>query len=330
MNFKLEGRLHWSRHIITGMALLGAVLWSMAALAAGESIDRSFDVSASEQIEITIPRGTIQIIGTEINRFEVSGTLDEKLEKLVLESGEGVTQFEVILPEPYQHEQGKNKTESRLTFKVPFGALIRAKGTNTDFALEQLKGVTEATTINGDIRLSKLANQIKATTVNGDIKGSEIIAKMEMKSVNGDVRLTKAKGAFEVTSVNGDMTLELASKQVKVELVNGELELILKEAEQADLTNVNGDIEAEFPGVTAPQIQVSTVNGDATVKLPAQINAKFELAAKAGGDIDNSFNSQKPQSHEYGPGEWLNFANGEGKGQIKMSTVNGSLEIEKL
>lgn len=328
MNCNMLFQRNLLREFVFPLVILVLALWSPLVLAAGEPIDKRIEVSASEEIEIIVPRGKVQVIGVAGNTFHVKGTLDEELKKLAMKSDEGRTQFELIVPETLEHNS--RNAGANLVFQIPHGALLKVQGTETDIQVEKIQGQTEVITINGDLQLKQLHNQIKASTVNGDLKGSNLKGSMEMKSVNGDVFLTKAQGTFELASVNGDMALELSSKQVKVELVNGDLELLLTQAEQAQLNNVNGEIEAQLPDAEKPHIQVSTVNGDASIKVPATINAKFNLAAKVGGDIDNEFNQQKPKSNEYGPGEWLNFSNGEGKGQVKMSTVNGSLEINKL
>lgn len=327
---KLNGptTLSGRKTVLTATLLVGVTLWSGFSHALGEAISKRLEVTSEEQISIIVPRGKVKVEGTQSNYFEVTGNLDEKLEELVMDSSDGVTRFEVVIPEHLN--QGKEKEESNLSFKVPQGALITMEGTNTDISMMTLQGQSSAKTVNGDIAFKTMENQLNVSTVNGDVEGREISATTELKSVNGDIELFKAVGVFELASVNGDMELELESDNIKVELVNGDLELSLTQGQTATLNNVNGDIEASLLDAKAPEIQLSTVNGDATLKLSDKVSAQFKLSAKVGGDIDNNFNQLKPQTNEYGPGEWLNFSTGEGVGHITMSTVNGSLELEKL
>lgn len=124
-------------------------------------------------------------------------------------------------------------------------------------------------------------------------------------TVNGSVRARGLAGSVEATSVNGDCDVESFDTAVA--------------------TTVNGNIHAVMAKAPKGRFALKTVNGDVSVSLPATLDARIE-AQTMSGSIRSEFPGKL--SGRYGP-KSLSATAGRGTGTVSLSTVNGSIQLEK-
>lgn len=307
------------------LALLQAPAW-----AAGEAIDQSRDVTATEKIEIENMRGEVRIVAVKDNKFSVKGTLDEKAEGYDLVSENGVTRFKVKMPRTLYGGWGSDKNEgSDLTIEVPFGSEVKFSGVNANVSATGIEGGARLNTVNGAVRAEKLKGDIALETVNGQIDSRDNRGRLHLTTVNGEINDQGSAGSLELESVNGEISVASAATEVEMSVVNGEGRLELTGTERLEFSSVNGEISAAVKNSKKPRISASSVSGASRLSLDADVSARFELEASAGGDIGNSLTADKASRDKYGPRRHLEFTTGSGDGNIEISTVSGDIELKK-
>lgn len=146
-----------------------------------------------------------------------------------------------------------------------------------------------AGTVNGEMRVRDMTSEVRASTVNG---------RVEVRNAGGEVHASTVNGGVEVTTRNGPV----------------------------GASTVNGDINVRMSALSRDgDMKFSTVNGSITVETPASLDANVSL-----GTLHGSISSDYPVqlNGSFGP-RHAEGTIGRGGREIRMDTVNGSLELRK-
>lgn len=321
-----------STSAVFSMSLLAVSLLSSQVMAAGAEINEQRKVQANEKIYIENLRGLVDIVATDKTEFSVKGQLDEKAEGFELTSKDGFTRFIVKMPrQNYNWSGDENATHgSKLQIEVPKGTALEFSGVNSDVSVSGVVGSSKIQTVNGHIQTKQLGNDVSLETVNGEITSVQNNGRIRLNTVNGEIDDKDSSGRIEAEAVNGEISLQSKATEISVSVVNGEVNMLLDGTERLEFSSVNGEISATLQNSPAPKISASSVSGDLTLKLAQATNARFNLEANAGGDIENKLTGQKAEKAKYGPHRSLEFSLGQGEGSIDMTTVSGDLTVEPL
>lgn len=148
---------------------------------------------------------------------------------------------------------------------------------------------TNPATVEYRINVPKGTRIDKAETVNGDVDISDTGSEVRASTVNGSVHAYGASGDLKISTVNGSVHATLARTDHSVYM-----------------DSVNGSVELTIPGNADATIEASTVNGN----------------------VSNGFGMSVDRP-KYGPGAKLHGTLGNGRANIKLSSVNGSVDIRK-
>jgi DUF4097 and DUF4098 domain-containing protein YvlB len=127
----------------------------------------------------------------------------------------------------------------------------------------------------------------------------------------------------EVKLINGPLDITGISGEVRASCINGRLEAH-DLAGRAELSTVNGKLEANFDQLGGQSIELNSVNGSVHLTIPSDSNAEVEANTVSGG-IDNDFGLHV--THRHFVGHDLSGEIGSGGARIKLSNVNGGIEI---
>lgn len=127
----------------------------------------------------------------------------------------------------------------------------------------------------------------------------------------------------EINLVNGSLEVAGVGGEVRASCVNGRLEAH-DLAGRAELSTVNGRLAAEFRQLAGQTVELNSVNGAVDLTIPSDSNAEVEASTVSGG-IDNDFGL--PVNHHRFVGHDLEGEIGNGGTHIKLSDVNGRVEI---
>jgi len=127
-----------------------------------------------------------------------------------------------------------------------------------------------------------------------------------------------------IDSVNGTVTVSNFTNVTKISAVNGNV-VATNLRGTAKLSTVNGQVYASFDRLEAgSSVNLDTVNGRVNLELPSDINATIK-ADSLNGSITNDFGL--PVRKGKYVGRDLHGQIGTGEVQLKLNSVNGSLQI---
>lgn len=132
-------------------------------------------------------------------------------------------------------------------------------------------------------------------------------ARVKVETANGRVEVRGLSGPVRASTVNGSVEVEGSSGRVEASTVNGSIRASLRDVapEWHRFSTTNGSVDVSLPGGAGGEFEARTVNG--------RIETAFPLTVSGGRG------SRRLQGRL-----------GEGKARFEMSTVNGSVRIEKM
>jgi hypothetical protein len=131
--------------------------------------------------------------------------------------------------------------------------------------------------------------KVGAHSVNGEVRVDDVAAEVEAESVNGSVTVSTAGGPVNARSVNGAVRATMGRFDLKSDLT---------------FSTVNGSVIAEFANDLDADVDLSTVNGRFLTDFPVTISGRID-----------------PRR--------LRATLGKGGPRIRLSTVNGNVELRK-
>jgi len=131
--------------------------------------------------------------------------------------------------------------------------------------------------------------KIGVSSVNGAVSVEGATSEVEASTVNGEVEATSSGGPVNASTVNGSVTARMGR---------------FDNDEDLNFSTVNGTVLAEFTGDLNADIELSTVNGRFQTDYPVTINGRLD-----------------PRH--------LRARLGRGGRRIRLSTVNGNVELRR-
>lgn len=145
---------------------------------------------------------------------------------------------------------------------------------------------------------------------------------LRLRSVNGGVTAQDTSGTFDVRSVNGPLTMTNIAGSGTANAVNGAEFVSFRENPKTDttLSSVNGKIEVTFqPGLSA-DFDLKTTNGSMYTDFESTALANLPSTGTATNDNGKFVYKNRGESR---------IRVGAGGPQIRITTVNGGIQIKK-
>lgn len=127
----------------------------------------------------------------------------------------------------------------------------------------------------------------------------------------------------EIKLVNGRLDIQDVAGEVRASCVNGRIEARNLQG-RTELNTVNGELDASVEQLSTSGVKLSSVNGRLHVTLPSDANAEVK-ASTLSGNISDDFGL--PVSHHQYVGRSLHGRLGGGGTLVKLSNVNGTIQI---
>ena len=131
--------------------------------------------------------------------------------------------------------------------------------------------------------------KVGVSSVNGAVSVEGATSEVEANTVNGEVEVTTSGGPVNASTVNGSVTARMGR---------------FENDEDLNFSTVNGTVITEFSGDLDADIELSTVNGRFQTDYPVTINGRLD-----------------PRH--------LRARLGRGGRRIRLSTVNGNVELRR-
>jgi len=285
--------------LVFGVSLAGSVI-------AGE-VNETIDAAADGQVDVVNIAGSVEVIGWSNNSVQVTGTLGDKVEELILERNGDRVLVKVKVP-----RNSHGKIASELVIHIPEMSSLDVSAVSADIDVEGVAGEQSLQTVSGDIETESGEHDIAVESVSGDIEvdGEGEDAETSAGTVSGDITLSDLAGAVEAGTVSGDVIIDGVS------------------FDRANAESVNGDIRFEAALRRDGKLAVESVNGDVDIEFTNDVSAQFDIET-FNGDINNCFGPDAERTSRYAPGLELSFEVNGGNGRVVVSTLNGDINICK-
>ncbi len=285
--------------LVFGISLAGSVV-------AGE-IKETIDAAADGQVDIVNIAGSVEVIGWSSSRVEVTGTLGDNVEELILERNGDRVLVKVKVP-----RNSRGRISSDLVVQIPRKSSVEVSTVSADIEVEGVMGEQSLQSVSGDIDTEAGEHDVACESVSGDIEitGESNDAETSAGTVSGDITLSNLSGAVEAETVSGDVIIDGGTfDRATAEAVNGDIRFLagLRKGGKLAVESVNGDVDIEFSGDVSASFDVETFSGD----------------------IDNCFGPEAERTSRYAPGLELSFEVDGGNGRVIVSTLNGDIDICK-
>ena len=153
---------------------------------------------------------------------------------------------------------------------------------------------------------------------------SGISSRASVKSVSGGITLDGVAGDVEANTVSGALEAQGINGRLNFRSVSGDLTLADGWLERLDANMVSGDVTADVDLDPLGGMQVTTVSGEVTLRLPAEADARVNLHSLS-GDVRSEFpeliRSSAPASRS------VSGSLGAGSGQVSVTTMSGRVVL---
>ena len=170
----------------------------------------------------------------------------------------------------------------------------------------------------GRQRLKSVSGNVEA-----DIEGSEA----EVETVSGDVVL-RGQGkptSLRARTVSGNLTLDRGAGQVEATTTSGDLIIELEPASNVRVRTTSGNLRLSGDLAPGGEVEADTVSGELSARIRSP-GFRYDVSTFS-GDIDSCMGKRAERASEYGPGMTLEGVHGNGKGEVRLKTMSGDVEL---
>jgi len=258
-------------------------------------------------VEVSVVEGEIDLQGWDKNEVEVTGTLAENVEELILDSNGSHTLIKVVY---IRNKKAHSDEETKLVINIPQQSELNVHVVSADVKVAGVYGEQRLTGVSSDISTQVFEKELTVQVVSGDMRVTGVgkSTRIHLTSVSGDIVASKIMGELEFATVSGDLVLEATEMaRVRAKSTNGDISIHSDIAGHGrlDVQTINGDVEVAIAAIDGLSVNIETMNGD----------------------IDNCFGQSAKRKHKYGPGNSLRFNNGDGSRKVSVDTLNGDVNI---
>jgi DUF4097 and DUF4098 domain-containing protein YvlB len=277
----------------------------MAALAGGGAVDRKVTATANGEVVISNVSGTVDVRGWDRNEVQVTGHLDDDVERLDVESNGGRTIVKVIVPRGGSHD-----SSAVLEVQVPRMSTVEVSAVSADVSSRGVLGTQRLKSVSGEITADVAGSDSEIRTVSGDltVRGSGKPISLRVSSVSGSLDLSNGAGKLDVVTVSGDARVQMGeATEVRGRTTSGNLDLRARLARDA-------------------RVELEAVSGDLTIRAPDTAGLSADIESFS-GDIHGCLAQNVERVSKYGPGVRLNLRTVESGPSVRAKTLSGDIDI---
>jgi Putative adhesin len=163
---------------------------------------------------------------------------------------------------------------------------------------------------------------LNLVTANAVVTGMS--GRVSIKTGSGDVILDGVTGTIDANTATGAIEAQGLSGTVTFNSVSGDLSLVHGRLKRLTAHSVSGRITTDVDLGDGAGVQVRTVSGEVTMRLPESISATVGLNS-VGGRIDSAFDALKRQERTVARS--VAGTLGDGDASLKVDSVSGSITL---
>lgn len=153
---------------------------------------------------------------------------------------------------------------------------------------------------------------------------SGLSAGASIKGMSGDITLDGVTGDVTAETMSGEVAAAGIDGAIHFKSMSGGLTLAGGQLSALDANTMSGQVTADVTLDAAGSMQIATMAGDVTLRLPSDSDAQVRLQS-AGGAVHSEFDSVQTQRS---PGSHAASGNvGAGNGRVSVRTMSGAITL---
>jgi DUF4097 and DUF4098 domain-containing protein YvlB len=290
--------------------LLAAALMSTTAFAATSQFNKQVPVGPQDRVNVSNITGSVSITTWDRREIDVQGELGSGVERVEVRQDTGNVDIKVVVKDgDWWNGQSQRDTEARLQIRMPADVQLDVSTVSAPITVSGVRGRMRLKSVSGDLRSSILGTDLDAKTVSGNVQltGNNPQANVRASSVSGNVDLIQVGGDVEARSTSGDVDIDSkGSSDLRAHTVSGDIVVRGVLASDADL-------------------DLQSVSGRVKVAAQAPAGYKYDLSSFS-GSVRNCFGYNVERNDVPGNSR-LNGVRGEGKGNLRMKSHSGTVDL---
>jgi DUF4097 and DUF4098 domain-containing protein YvlB len=290
--------------------LLAAAMLSTSALAATTQFNKQVPIGPQDRVNVSNIAGSVSITTWDRREIDVQGELGSGVERVEVRQETGNVDVKVVVKDgDWWNGQTSKDTEARLQIRMPAEVQLDISTVSAPITVSGVQGRMRMKSVSGDIRSSILGDDLDAKTVSGNVQltGSNPKASVRASSVSGNVDLIQVGGDVDARSTSGDVDIDSkGSSDLRAHTVSGDIVVRGVLASDADL-------------------DLQSVSGRVKVAAQAPAGYRYDLSSFSGA-IRNCFGYSAERNDTPGNSK-LNGVRGEGKGNVRMKSHSGTVDL---
>lgn len=286
------------------LGLLGAGLMAPP-LAAQQKIDRRIPIAPDVAVRINNLEGTVRIIGWDHDSLAVQGTVPAGVE-FYFGGRDRLAKMGVE-----RDPKAKPSGPVFLDVSVPRGARVWVRTNAGGIEGTGLVGELELISVGGTIRVDCACRLVSAETIDGGVAVTGGAQVVRARTGSGQITLMKLGTVSELTAIT----------------VSGPILVTGVTASTGRLETVSGNVTFNAGVDHRGRFEVQTHGGDVELRLPADIEAEFDLHSLGGTVLFGLLAKPGDVSKPISSGKQILRATGGGGAQITVRSFKGAIRV---
>ncbi len=243
----------------------------LASMAVVQQVDTTLTVSPESQLDLYNHQGTVTVERWERNELRIRARWDEGRRPVTIrESSSGVR----VKVEP--RDAGMPYVEFDIT--APRRMSMSLQGVELTARVEGGEGNIAVQSVEGSIDVDGGRGNVNLQAVDGPVTVRDADGKISINAIDGPVTITDSRGALNVESVDGDVILRgIVSDNVAVNVVDGDVVYAgsIRDDGHYFISTHDGDLTITLPEDANARVSIATFDGDLVSDIPIQLEGDF-------------------------------------------------------
>ncbi|MEZ4386573.1 MAG: DUF4097 family beta strand repeat-containing protein [Candidatus Krumholzibacteriia bacterium] len=183
-------------------------------------------------------------------------------------------------------------------------------------------------TVAADIWIEGLTGDVTIETVSGEVEVRGRLRRLNASRVTGDLHLDATVESAIATTVNGDIVISQVTRELVCNTLDGDVDVFAAPGlDRLEVTSLNGDATVVGPIGPRARWQLNLQNGDAILTVTRPVDATFRLQALL-GDIACGFPRATPREDTAATRRGEVYRVGNGRAAVAVEVLRGDITID--
>ena len=243
-----------------------------------------------QRVLVKIVEGAVSVVGSDDQpTLEVSELSGEPLRVRHEDGGLTIDYERPWRPWPLAWLAGRGvRRKAVLALAVPRDCRVELRVVSASLMVGGLQGPVDAHTVSGEITLTGLRGPVEAESVSGPVQASGVTGDLSARTVSGDLTVAEGgDGSVRAKTVSGAVTIDLQADGGR----------------DINLTSVSGDLTVRLPETSDLQVKLQSTSG--------QVSSAFEQLER-----------------DRTPGRYMAWGRlGAGTGRLRAASTSGHVAL---